>query len=152
MSDAPASDLPTGTPREPQPTSGDASAPAPTPPPPFEHPGQELIHQSQPIPPPYAASQHQAPGAYPYPVASGYMVAPKNPAIAVLLSFFVPGVGSLTSGSTVTGTIILVGWLVSIPLMLVCIGFFSYFGFWIWGMIDAYSSAQRWNRERGIIS
>ena len=79
-------------------------------------------------------------------------MSPKNPGLAVLISFFVPGVGSLVNGNTTIGVIILVGWIVSIPLMFVCIGFVTYFGFWIWGMIDAYTSAQKWNQQHGIIS
>jgi hypothetical protein len=26
------------------------------------------------------------------------------------------------------------------------------FGIWVWGMVDAYQGAQRWNRRHGIIS
>jgi TM2 domain-containing membrane protein YozV len=108
----------------------------------------------QPLPiaaPSYAAPptllQGYAPSA-----TTGYVVAPKSPAVAVLLSLFFPGVGSLVSGSQTTGTIILIGWLVSIPLMFVCVGFFTYFGFWVWGLFDAYNAAQSWNRAHGILS
>jgi hypothetical protein len=32
------------------------------------------------------------------------------------------------------------------------IGFILVIGAWIWGMIDAYQGAQRWNARHGIIS
>jgi TM2 domain-containing membrane protein YozV len=80
------------------------------------------------------------------------MIAPKNGAIGVLLSFFIPGLGSIVNGSVGRGVLILgvyvVGWL----LTLVLIGFPIIFGAWIWGMIDGHLAAQRWNRAHGIIS
>jgi TM2 domain-containing membrane protein YozV len=98
-------------------------------------------------------AQAQPSGAglsYPQPVVP--VVAPKNPGISVLLSFFIPGLGSMVNENVGMGVIILsvyvVGWL----LTLVLIGFPVVFGAWVWGMIDAYQSAQRWNRARGIIS
>ena len=108
---------------------------------------------SQPVPPPYQPAPPQpnhALGTVQQP--GGYAIAPKNPAISLLISFFVPGVGSMINGSTTIGVIILVGFLVSIPLMFVCVGFVTYFGFWVWGMIDAYTSAQKWNQAHGIVS
>lgn len=80
------------------------------------------------------------------------VVTAKNPAISLLVSFFVPGVGSLMNGDTTTGVVILVLFIVSIPLMFVLVGFALYIGVWIWGMIDAYQGAQRWNARHGIIS
>lgn len=84
-----------------------------------------------------------------YPVQ---VVAPKNASIGVLLSFFMPGLGTMVNGSVGRGLLILalyaVGWvlsffLIGIPLLL---------GAWIWGLVDGYTSAQRWNRRHGIIS
>jgi TM2 domain-containing membrane protein YozV len=93
---------------------------------------------------------------------SGYMVAAgqpgamvvtaKNPAISLLVSFFVPGVGSLMNGDTTTGVLILCLFIVSIPLLFFLIGVPLYIGVWIWGMIDAYQGAQRWNARHGILS
>ncbi len=89
----------------------------------------------------------------PYGQVPGQMaVAPKNPAISLLISFFVPGLGSLINGNTQTGVIILALWVVGIVLTFFIIGFFVVLGAWIWGMIDAYQSAQRWNAQHGIIS
>ena len=49
------------------------------------------------------------------------VVAPKNPAIGVLLSFFIPGLGTMVNGSAGRGVLILaiyvVGWLLSFFLI-----------------------------------
>lgn len=83
---------------------------------------------------------------------AGYAVAPKNPALSLLVSFFIPGVGSMMNGEVGKGIGILVGYLVSFVLIVVVVGIVGVLGFWIWGMVDAYTGAQRWNREHGILS
>jgi hypothetical protein len=82
----------------------------------------------------------------------GYQVAPKYPGLCVLISFFVPGVGSMVAGNTTVGVIILLGYLVSVVLTVILIGLVGMRGLWIWGMVDAYTAAQRWNMQHGIIS
>jgi len=98
---------------------------------------------------PPASYQQPYPG---YAAPAVMQVAPKSPGIALLISFFIPGVGSLYAGKTNTGVIILVGYIISWVLTIVIIGFVGVFGFWIWGMVDAYQAAQKWNRARGIES
>lgn len=105
--------------------------------------------------PPNSSAQGYA-GAY---ATQGAVVAPKNPAISALVSFFIPGVGSIINGDTNAGVIILVSWLVSNAiawlLTIVLIGFLLLpipFGIWIYGMVHAYQGAVKWNAERGIIS
>jgi TM2 domain-containing membrane protein YozV len=100
----------------------------------------------------YAPAPYQQPYPMGYAAAPAMQVAPKNPGIALLISFFIPGVGSLYAGKTTTGVIILIGYIISWLLTLIIIGFVGVFGFWVWGMIDAYQAAQSWNRERGIES
>ena len=82
----------------------------------------------------------------------GMTVAPKSPAVSVLLSVFIPGLGSMVNGNVGVGIAILilniVGWILAIAL----IGIPLAIGTWIWGLADAHQSAQRWNREHGIIS
>jgi len=90
---------------------------------------------------------HPAPG---YPPAT--MVQPKSPAVGLIVSFFIPGVGSFINGDTNTGAIILIGWFVSLLLSAILIGFPFVLGFWVWGMIDGYSGARRWNARHGIVS
>jgi TM2 domain-containing membrane protein YozV len=98
------------------------------------------------------------PAPYQQPYPPGYaappvmQVVPKNAGIALLISFFIPGVGSLYAGKTNTGVIILIGYVISWVLTIVIIGFVGVFGFWVWGLVDAYQAAQAWNRARGIES
>jgi TM2 domain-containing membrane protein YozV len=80
------------------------------------------------------------------------LIAPKNGGIGVLLSFFIPGLGSMVNGSAGLGALILGVYIVGWILTLVLIGIPIVFGAWIWGMIDGYLSAQRWNSSHGIIS
>ena len=87
------------------------------------------------------------------PVAPGTLVvAPKSPALSLIVSFFLPGVGSMINGDVGTGVAILVLYIVGIALAVVLIGIPLAIGVWIWGLIDAYQGAQRWNRAHGIIS
>ena len=79
-------------------------------------------------------------------------VAPKNPALALLASFFVPGLGSMVNGEVGKGVGILIGYLVSAMLSFFLIGIPGVIGFWIWGMVDGYQGAQRWNARHGILS
>ncbi len=58
----------------------------------------------------------------------------------------------MMNGDLTKGAAILVGYLVSIVLMFVLIGFLTGPIFWIWGMIDAYQGAQAWNARHGIVS
>ena len=80
------------------------------------------------------------------------MIAPKNPALGLLISFFIPGLGSMVNGSVSRGVIILVGYFISLLFALILIGIPFAIGFWIWGMADGYLSAQRWNQAHGILS
>src|ERR1700693_5613133 len=108
---------------------------------------QWVPNLSGPPPPP-------TPPGYMVPVGQGgaMMVAPKNPAISLLVSFFVPGVGSMINGDTGTGVVILVLYAVGILSSVILIGIPIFIGAWIWGLIDAYQGAQRWNAAHGIIS
>ncbi len=60
------------------------------------------------------------PGSYPQPVQA---VAATSPAVSVLVSFFLPGVGSMINGNVGTGIAILALWLISFPLVFVLDGF-----------------------------
>ncbi len=80
-------------------------------------------------------------------------VMPKSPATAVILSFFIPGLGSMTSGKGGVGAMIigiwLFGWILGVIAL---IGFPIALGAWIWGMCHAYGAAKKWNYEHGILS
>ena len=97
----------------------------------------------------------------PRPPYAGYppmQVAPKNPGLALLASFFVPGLGSMINGDVGKGIGILVGYIDSFFLIIVLVGLVGVFGFWIWiwiwiwGMVDGYQGARKWNLAHGIIS
>jgi TM2 domain-containing membrane protein YozV len=124
-------------------------------------PGAAPAYQQPPAGQAYQQPQGQngyPPAPYQQPYPPGYavppvmQVVPKNAGIALLISFFVPGVGSLYAGKTNTGVIILIGYVISWVLTIVIIGFVGVFGFWVWGLVDAYQAAQAWNRARGIES
>jgi TM2 domain-containing membrane protein YozV len=94
-----------------------------------------------------------ASGGYIVPPPPGTMVvAPKNAAVSLIVSFFIPGVGSIINGDVTTGVVILVLYIVGWALSWLLIGIPLLIAMWIWGMVDAYQGAQRWNRAHGILS
>jgi TM2 domain-containing membrane protein YozV len=109
-------------------------------------------HPAQPYPPqqpnlPYPVQQ----GAYMQP-HGGMAVAPKNPGLALLASFFIPGLGSLINGSIGMGIVIFVAFIVACVSITFLIGLLLAPAVWVWGMIDAYQGAKKWNRMHGILS
>lgn len=65
----------------------------------------------------------------------------KNAAVAVLLSFLIPGVGQFYCGATKTGGIMLAIYIVSLALTGFGVGFAGMIAVWIWSMINAYNIA-----------
>ncbi len=120
-------------------------------PPGYPAPGQ--------VPPGYPASGQVPPG-YSQPGQAvvpqyGYApvaVAPKSPAISVIASFFLPGLGQFINGDTNKGVAMLAAYLGSFVLMVILVGFITAPIIWIWSMVDAYQSAQAWNLRYGIVS
>jgi TM2 domain-containing membrane protein YozV len=84
--------------------------------------------------------------------AAPQAVLPKNPALGVILSFFIPGLGSMVNGDATRGVIILIVYVVGWFLAFFLIGIPILIGAWIWGLVDGYLSAQRWNLAHGIVS
>ena len=91
------------------------------------------------------------------PFAPGTMAPPrKEPVLSLLVSFFVPGVGSMMNGDTGVGVAILCTYLGSL-LFIFCLGWILIgfiglpvmVGAWIWGMVDAYQGAVRHNQRMG---
>lgn len=70
----------------------------------------------------------------------------KDPILALILSFFFPGLGQLYLGNTNHGLVLVLCGIVAWVLMSVCIGLFIYIGLWIYSMYDAYTSAEKFNR------
>ena len=79
-------------------------------------------------------------------------VAPKSPGLALLASFFFPGLGQLVNGQVGKGIAMFVAYLVSLALLFVFVGFLLVPAIWIWSMVDAYSGAKQWNARHGILS
>ncbi|GAA1758304.1 hypothetical protein GCM10009810_17340 [Nostocoides vanveenii] len=90
--------------------------------------------------------------SYPPPYAVAPVVAPKNPGLSLIASFFIPGLGTMINGEVGKGIAFLLIYLISWPLILVFVGVPLMLGVWIWGMVDAYTGAQNWNRRYGIWS
>ena len=115
------------------------------------------LPEHEPLAAPQAQAAPQTQGSpqfygVPQARAAPQMVLPKNPALGVILSFFIPGLGSIVNGSTSRGVIILVVYLFGWILAFFLIGIPILVGAWIWGLVDGYLSAQRWNQAHGIVS
>ncbi|WP_203589791.1 hypothetical protein [Streptomyces sp. SID13031] len=110
-------------------------------------------YPQQPGYPPQAGYPQQQ--MYPQQYGVGYpqqQVAAKNPGLALVASFFIPGLGSLINGNVGIGIAIMIAYFVSWLLVFVLIGIPMVFLVWIWGMVDAYQSAKKWNIAHGILS
>ncbi len=70
----------------------------------------------------------------------------KNPGVAAVLSFFFCGLGQIYNGQILKGIIMLVCYAISALMMYVVIGFITTPILWIWGMYDAYRTAEKKNR------
>ncbi len=71
----------------------------------------------------------------------------KNPALAAILSFLLPGLGQIYNGEVGKGIVIIVVQVVNILLMAVIIGFFTGFAVMVWAIYDAYKTAEKLNAE-----
>src|SRR5699024_3473955 len=89
-----------------------------------------------------------APGAVPVPR--------KEPALSLLASFLLPGVGQMVNGDAGPGVAFLSAYLGGFVLLIclgwIVIGFIGLpiiIGAWIWSMIDAYQGAVKFNQRHG---
>jgi len=67
--------------------------------------------------------------------------AEKNPAVALVLSLFIPGAGQFYNGDNKRGALMLGGALISLMLVAVTIGVLTGAAIWIWSMVNAYNVA-----------
>lgn len=74
----------------------------------------------------------------------------KDPAIALILSFFLPGLGTMINGQGGRGIAIMLSYLLGAALSVILIGLPIMFGVWVWGMVDAYTGAQKHNARNGF--
>jgi TM2 domain-containing membrane protein YozV len=71
----------------------------------------------------------------------------KNPGVAAVLSFFWSGLGQIYNGEIGKGILLLILYVVSCLLIWVVIGIITTPILWIYGMVDAYKTAERLNAE-----
>ncbi|MGH7948244.1 MAG: zinc ribbon domain-containing protein [Candidatus Binataceae bacterium] len=74
----------------------------------------------------------------------------KSPGLAAVLSFLWCGLGQIYNGEIGKGVAMLAAYMVSVILIFVVIGLITTPILWIWGMIDAYNTAERLNRDAGV--
>ncbi len=70
----------------------------------------------------------------------------KNAGLAAVLSFLWTGLGQIYNGQIGKGILFMVAQFVNFWLLFVLIGFLTVPAFWIYGMVDAYRTAERINR------
>jgi TM2 domain-containing membrane protein YozV len=71
----------------------------------------------------------------------------KNPGLAAVASFFFSGLGQIYNGEIGKGILFIVIQIINFLLMFVLIGFFTYLATWVYGIYDAYKTAERMNNE-----
>jgi TM2 domain-containing membrane protein YozV len=69
----------------------------------------------------------------------------KNPGLAAVFSFFYSGLGQIYNGEIGKGIMFIFVQTINIGLMFLFIGFITYPAFWIWGIVDAYKTAEKMN-------
>lgn len=119
------------------------------PPPPQWQPQQPPPQQPQ-YPVPVTHGQQYQPQAYYLPRQPS--VQPRSPGLALLISLFLPGIGTMYGGWKTGGLIIAVLAVLSLPAMIIVIGFITLPLCWIAGLITSFEAVQSWNRKHGIIS
>ncbi len=71
----------------------------------------------------------------------------KNPGLAAVLSFFYMGLGQIYNGQLSKGIFFIIAYTVSWILMIIVIGFITTPVMWVYGMYDAYKSAEKINAD-----
>ena len=71
----------------------------------------------------------------------------KNPGIAAIASFFFAGLGQIYNGEIGKGIFLIIVQTINLCLMFVVIGFLTYPIVWIYGIYDAYTTAEKINVE-----
>ena len=70
-----------------------------------------------------------------------------SPGLAAVLSFFWCGLGQVYNGQIGKGLVMMAAYAVSWWAMWLIVGFITTPILWVWGMYDAYRTAERRNRE-----
>lgn len=69
----------------------------------------------------------------------------KNPGLAAVASFFFSGLGQIYNGEILKGVLLMVIQVFNVLLMFVLVGFLTYPLVWVYGIWDAYKSAEKFN-------
>jgi TM2 domain-containing membrane protein YozV len=69
----------------------------------------------------------------------------KNPGVAAVLSFLITGLGQIYNGNIGKGIVLFLIQIVNLALMSFIVGYITFFIVWVYGIIDAYKSADRIN-------
>jgi len=72
---------------------------------------------------------------------------PKNPGLAAVLTFLIPGLGQMYNGEIGKGIVIMIVQVVNLLLMSIIIGFITGPIVMIWAIYDAYKTAERINQQ-----
>lgn len=71
----------------------------------------------------------------------------KNPGLAAVLSFVFMGLGQIYNGQIAKGILFMIVYSISFLLMIILIGFVTTPILFIWGIWDAYKSAEKINQD-----
>ncbi|MFB1082183.1 hypothetical protein [Jeotgalibacillus sp. JSM ZJ347] len=76
----------------------------------------------------------------------------KNPGVSALLSFFWTGLGQIYNGHIMKGILMIVIQVINALMFFIIIGFITYPIVWVWGIYDAYKSAERINQQSTAVN
>ena len=72
----------------------------------------------------------------------------KNPVLAAILSFILPGIGQIYNGQINEGIVFIIAAITCNFLRYLLIGYPLYIAVWIFGIIDAYNVAKKINKRQ----
>jgi len=75
----------------------------------------------------------------------------KNSGLAAVLSFFFMGLGQIYNGQIGKGIIFIILYIISFLLIFILIGLITTPMLWIWGMVDAYRTAEKINTRLNLV-
>jgi TM2 domain-containing membrane protein YozV len=71
----------------------------------------------------------------------------KNPGIAAIASFLFVGLGQIYNGEFAKGLVLIIIQVINVMLLFVLIGFLTYPIVWVYGIYDAYKTAEKINAQ-----
>lgn len=74
----------------------------------------------------------------------------KHPGIAAVLSFFITGLGQIYNGEIGKGIVCALFYFICWGLTTILIGWLFLLPLWVWGIFDAYRTAERLNASSNL--